>query len=358
MGETPTNAKDESSADEADSAEATLPVAAGGDAATGLRRLVIGRHALLLRPEAGLPLITLALCVYLSFSSEYFLQWQNLLNVTFAVSAIGIAASFATLVVIGGGLDLTPVTVGIMAGLTCVKGLDAGFPVLVVIAIALAAASGIGLLNGLLVGVGRLNPFIVTLGTNFLFTGIAFVVTSGGALNVENADFAKIGQSLLWFDIPTPTVIMVAAFAAAWFLLRYTRFGTHVMAIGGDESAARLGGVRVVRVKIILYTISALAAGIAGVVAASAAGSVAAYAASGSNDLLAIIAAVIIGGTALTGGHGSVVGTLVGVLLIGLIGNGLVLDNISSFYQPVVTGSILLIAIILDEVRRRSMAPV
>jgi ribose transport system permease protein len=321
------------------------------------RHLLIGRNAALLRPEAGLPLITLALCVYLSFSSPYFLDWQNLLNVTFAVSTIGIAAAFATLVVIGGGLDLTPVTVGIMAGLTCVKGVEAGYPVLVVIGLALAAAAGIGLLNGLLIGIGRLNPFIVTLGTNFLFTGVAFVVTAGGALNVDNQSFANIGQSTLWFDIPTPTLIMGATFAAAWFLLRYTRFGTHVMAIGGDESAARLGGVRVIRVKVVLYTLSALAAGIAGVVSASAAGSVAAYAASGSNDLLSIIAAVIIGGTALTGGQGSVIGTLVGVLLIGIISNGLVLDNISSFYQPVVTGSILLIAIVLDDIRRRTMAP-
>jgi ribose transport system permease protein len=349
MGETPTSALD-----------ATSSAAAGGAAAAGRPDGPGGTSrrawkSLLLRPEAGLPVITLILCVYLTFSSEYFLQWQNLLNITFAVAAIGIAAAFATLVVIGGGLDLTPVTVGIMAGLTCVKGLDAGIPVVLVVGMALAAAAGIGLFNGLLIGVGRLNPFIVTLGTNFLFTGIAFVVTSGGALNVENSGFAKIGQSTLWFDIPTPTVIMVLMFAAAWFLLRYTRFGTHVMAIGGDEGAARLGGVRV---KIVLYTLSALAAGVAGVVAASAAGSVAAYAASGSNDLLAIIAAVIIGGTALTGGQGSVVGTLVGVLLIGIIGNGLVLDNISSFYQPVVTGSILLIAIILDEIRRRSTAPV
>jgi ribose transport system permease protein len=334
------------------------PSSAGGAPAPrdlgGHRRWLTGRESLLLRPEAGLPLITLALCVYLTFSSPYFLDWQNLLNVTFAVSAIGIAAAFATLVVIGGGLDLTPVTVGIMAGLTCVKGVDAGIPVVLVVVLALGAAAGIGLLNGLLIGVGRLNPFIVTLGTNFLFTGIAFVVTAGGALNVDNQSFANIGQSTLWFDIPTPTVIMAATFATAWFLLRYTRFGTHVLAIGGDEGAARLSGVRVVRVKIVLYTVSALAAGVAGVVAASAAGSVAAYAASGSNDLLSIIAAVIIGGTALTGGKGSVVGTLVGVLLIGLISNGLVLDNISSFYQPVVTGSILLIAIVLDEIRRRT----
>src|SRR4051794_3910862 len=153
-------------------AEAAAPD--GGRARAGW---LIGRRSVLLQPQAGLPLITLALCVYLAFSSPYFLQWQNLLNVTFAVSTIGIAAAFATLVVVGGGLDLTPVTVAIMAGLTCVKGLDAGLPVAVVVVLALGAAAGIGLLNGLLVGVGRLNPFIVTLGTNFLFTGIAFVIT-------------------------------------------------------------------------------------------------------------------------------------------------------------------------------------
>ena len=319
------------------------------------RQWLVGKQSVFLRPEAGLPLIMLGLCVYLSFSSEYFLEWQNILNITFAVAAIGIAAAFATLVVIGGGLDLTPVTVGIMSGLTCVKGLDAGVPVPVVVVLALLAALAIGLLNGLLIAIGRLNPFIVTLGTNFLFTGVAFVITSGNSLNIESSRFTMIGQSTVSFNIPTPTLIMFATFLVAWFLLRYTRFGTHVKAIGGDEAAARLSGVRVIRVKIILYMLSALSAGVAGVVAASAAGSVAAYAASGSNDLLAILAAVIIGGTALVGGYGTVVGTLVGVLLIGIIANGLVLLNISSFYQPVVTGSILLIAIILDEVRRRTV---
>jgi ribose transport system permease protein len=308
---------------------------------------------LLLRPEAGLPLITLLLCVYLSFASPYFLQWQNILNITFSVATIGIAAAFATIVVIGGGLDLTPVTVGIMAGLVCVRSLEAGVPVPLVVAFALAAAVSIGLLNGLLIAIGRLNPFIVTLGTNFLFTGIAFVLTAGNSLSFESSEFASIGQSTIFADIPTPSVIMFATFAVAWFLLRFTRFGTHVMAVGGDEAAARLSGVRVVSVKIWMYVLSALAAGVAGVIAASASGSVAAFAATGSNDLLAIIAAVIIGGTALTGGQGSVVGTLVGILLLGIIANGLVLKNVSSFYQPVVTGAILLIAIILDEIRRR-----
>ena len=146
---------------------------------------------------------------------------------------------------------------------------------------------------------------------------------------------------------------MAATFLVAFLLLRYTRFGIHVFAVGGGEQAARLGGVRTRRVKISLYVLSAASAGLAGIVAAAAGGSVAPYAASNSNDLLTILAAVIIGGTALTGGRGSVIGTLVGILLLGVIGNGLVLKNISSFYQPVVTGAILLVAIVLDETRRR-----
>jgi ribose transport system permease protein len=146
---------------------------------------------------------------------------------------------------------------------------------------------------------------------------------------------------------------MLVCFGLGFFILRFTLLGSHIYAIGGDEAAARLSGVRVARIKIIVYVLSALAAGVAGVVQASSTGSVAAFAGAGSNDLLAILAAVIIGGTALVGGRGSVIGTLGGVLLIGLIANGLVLENISPFYQPVVTGVILLTAIILDEVRRR-----
>ena len=225
---------------------------------------------------------------------------------------------------------------------------------MLVVAIALAAAAGIGLLNGLLIGVGRLNPFIVTLGTNFLFTGIAFVITAGGALNIEDPEFAEDRAEHALVRHPDADRDHARDFATAWFLLRYTRFGTHVLAIGGDEHAARLRWrARRQGEDPALYDQRARGRSRRRRLA-SAAGSVAAYAASGSNDLLAIIAAVIIGGTALTGGQGSVIGTLVGVLLIGIIGNGLVLDNISSFYQPVVTGSILLLAIILDELRRRS----
>jgi ribose/xylose/arabinose/galactoside ABC-type transport system permease subunit len=147
---------------------------------------------------------------------------------------------------------------------------------------------------------------------------------------------------------------MVVASVLAFCLLRFTRFGVHVFAIGGDETAARLSGVPVARVKTLVYVAAGLAAGAAGVLLAAAVGSVAPFYASGQTDLLTILAAVIIGGTALQGGRGTIFGTLVGILLLGIISNGLVLENISSFWQPVIVGALLLAAIVLDEVRRRT----
>lgn len=313
----------------------------------------VGWRSWLLRPEMGLPLILLLLCVYLGYSSQYFLEYRNLLNITQAVSVVGIAAAFATIVVIGSGIDLTPVTVMVMSGIVCLHALNAGLPLAVVIALALATSVGIGLINGLLIAFGELNPFIVTLGVNFLFTGFAYVITQGNSELISQQTFLSIGQSHVFGQVPTPTLIMALTFLVAFFILRFSKFGLHVFAVGGGEQAARLSGVRVRKVKIWLYVLSAASAGLAGIVEAAAGGSVAPYAASNSNDLLTILAAVIIGGTALTGGRGSVIGTLVGILLIGVIGNGLVLRNIDTFYQPVVTGAILLIAIVLDETRRR-----
>jgi ribose transport system permease protein len=309
---------------------------------------------LLLEPQYALPLVTLALAVYLSISSEFFLTERNLLNITEAVAVVGIAAAFATIVVIGGGIDLSPVVIFIMSGIFVQWSLEGGLPVPVAVAVGVLVGAAIGLLNGLLIAIGNLNPFIVTLGTNFVFTGLAFVITEGDPLLIDNDSFEKIGSSNLIGDIPTVTVIMLAVFALAFFLLRYTRFGVHVFAVGGDTDAARLSGVPVVRVKTLLYMAAGAAAGLAGVVLAAASGSVAPFQAAGQNDLLTILAAVIIGGTALEGGRGTVVGTLVGLLLLGMISNGLVLKDISSFWQPVITGTILLLAIILDEARRRA----
>ncbi|MBB4660496.1 ABC transporter permease subunit [Conexibacter arvalis] len=311
-------------------------------------------RGVLLRPHYALPFVTLLLFLYLTFANEYFFSERNLLNITSAMAVVGIAAAFATIVVISGGIDLSPVVIFIMAGIVAQATLSAGVPVVPAVLLGVAAGGAIGLLNGLLIAVGNLNPFIVTLGTNFLFTGLAFVLTEGDALVIDNEAFREIGTSRLIGNVPTPTLIMLGTFLVAFCILRFTRFGVHVFAIGGDADAARLSGVPVTRVKTLVYVAAGLAAGVAGVVVCASSGSVAPFQAAGQNDLLTILAAVIIGGTALEGGRGTVVGTLVGLLLLGIIANGLVLQDVSSFWQPVVVGGALLIAIILDEARRRA----
>lgn len=311
-------------------------------------------RTVLLQPQYALPLVTALVVLYLSLANEFFFSERNLLNITAAVALVGIAAAFATIVVISGGLDLSPVVIFIMAGIVCQWALAQGVPVPLTILMGIGTGGLIGLLNGVLVAFLNLNPFIVTLGTNFLFTGVAFVLTEGGALVIDSASFKEIGRSDLIGNLSTPTVIMAAAFLLAIGILRYTRFGVHVFAIGGDADAARLSGVPVRRVKTTVYVIAGLAAGVAGVLLAATSGSVAPFQATGQNDLLIILAAVILGGTALEGGRGTVVGTLVGILLLGVISNGLVLEDISSFWQPVIVGAALLIAIIVDELRRRA----
>jgi ribose transport system permease protein len=338
--------------DEEGSAAPTAPPEDGGRRAS--RGPGSRLRDLVLRPDFALPIVTLALFLYLSFANEFFFSERNLLNITQAVAIVGIAAAFATIVVIGGGIDLSPVVIFIMAGLVSYWALNRGMPVPVAILVAVAAGGAIGLLNGLLISIGNLNPFIVTLGTNFLFTGLAFVLTDGESLVIKDDGFRNIGTSDLVGDVSMTTVVMAASFALVFFILRMTRFGIHVFAVGGDPNAARLSGVRVNRVKTLVYVLAGLSSGVAGVMLAASSGSIAPFQAAGQNDLLIILAAVIIGGTALEGGRGTVVGTLVGILLLGIISNGLVLEDVSSFWQPVVVGTLLLVAIILDEVRRRA----
>lgn len=310
--------------------------------------------SVLLHPEYALPLVTLVFVIFLSFASDVFLSERNLLNITSAVALVGVAAAFATMVVISGGIDLSPVVIFIIAGMVCKAALDAGLPITVTIVLGVLVGGLIGLLNGMLIAVGQLNPFIVTLAVNFVFTGVAFVITDGDVLVIDHDGFLELGRSRIG-DVPTLTVVMALVFALAFYILRYTRFGVHIFAVGGDTDAARLSGVPVRKVKTMVYVAAGLAAGLAGVLLAAQSGSVAPFQAAGLNDLLTILAAVIIGGTALVGGRGSVVGTLVGILLLGIIANGLVLLNVSSFWQRIVVGAALLLAITLDEARRRAL---
>jgi ribose/xylose/arabinose/galactoside ABC-type transport system permease subunit len=308
---------------------------------------------LLLHPEISVLGVTVLLCIYLGVTNQYFFEKTNLLNITDAVSVIGIAAAFATYVVIIGGLDLTPVAIFVISGIVVIDTIDAGWPVAAVIAAGILAGGAIGVANGVMISRFELNPVIVTLGMNFLFTGIAFISTGGQGQLITDPSFLNIWSKKLPGGIPVDTAIMVGVYLVAFAILRFHRFGIYVYAAGGDAAAARLNGVDIVRVRLAVYALAGLAAGLGGVVLAGISGSVAPFGALSQTDLLKIIAAIVIGGTSLTGGRGNVYGTLLGILLFGIIANGLVLKNISSFYQPVVIGAIMLVAVFMEKLRTR-----
>lgn len=327
----------------------TLP-GAGPDAREGGRvRALLGRVA----PEQlGLSGMLVIACVIISMQSPYFLQGENFANIGTAVAVSGVMAAFATIVLISGGLDLSIGAVLVLAGWAMSVALDAGYTAWVAILFAIVVGVGCGLVNAaLIVGVG-INPFIVTIGTQFAFRGITYLWSGGGAKStpVEDPTIVALGSDKL-LGVPLPVYVLAAMFLLAFCLLRYTRFGSNVYAIGGNLRAARLAGVRVDRTRVLIYVYSSASAAVAGIVLIGISG--AAIPIAGQGIELIVLAAVILGGTALMGGRGSVIGTLLGVLLLGVVNNGLTLLSAPSYWQMIVQGGALLIAVVFDEIRRK-----
>jgi ribose transport system permease protein len=213
----------------------------------------------------------------------------------------------------------------------------------------------VGLVNAVLItGIG-INPLIATIGTQFAIRGFAYIVIDSRELLIDNSAFLYLGQGRL-LGIPVPSLIMVASFVVIGFLMRATVFGRHIYAIGGspDGAVARLAGVPVKRRQYQMYVMSGAFAGLGGVVLAAYSGSATGNAALGLE--LPIIAAVILGGTALGGGRGTIVGTVLGVILLGVINNGLTLRSVPSAWLFVVQGCALLLAVVIDERRQRREA--
>ena len=204
-----------------------------------------------------------------------------------------------------------------------------------------------GLINGVVIYQGRVAPFIATLATMTIFRGLALVVTDGRPVTGLHSDFfSMLGGGYVASLVPVPVIWMLVAFAVLWFVLRKTTFGRHVYAIGGNEEASLISGVRVSQIKPAVYALSGALSAMAGVILTSRLNS--AQPNAGSGYELDAIAAVVLGGTSLAGGRGWIVGTLIGALLIGVLNNGLNLLGVSSFYQQVIKGAVILLAVLLD----------
>lgn len=308
---------------------------------------------LLGRPAAGIVLLLvfyILLLAAFSFLSPYFLTLSNLSNIGTNMAFIGLMAAAGTPLIIGGGLDLSVAAVAGLAGVIVALMHANGLNIWMGCLTALVIGCAVGVLNGFIVTRLRLNPLIATLGTMSIFSGISMVLTGGLSKPLFIPAFNWLGSGRV-AGIPFPVILMLLVFLVLSLVLSKTPFGRFVYATGGNPEASSLLGVPVERTQMVLYVLSGLSGASAGVILAAMLGAAAPNAA--GQHLLTIIAAIILGGTSLFGGRGSVWGTLIAVLILGTLNNGLTLMNVSSFWQDVTRGVVLLMAVGLDQLRVR-----
>ena len=306
--------------------------------------LVPGRETL---KKLGPFIALLVLAAGLAVLSPDFLTVGNLLDVTRQVSINAVISFGMTLVILLGGIDLSVGSILAVSSLVAALLMRAGDSAALATSIAIVCGALMGAVNGLLVTKGRVAPFIATLGTMTLLRGLALVLCQGSPISgFPSQFFAALGGGYLARLIPLPVVWMLVLFAILWFVLDRTVFGRHVYATGGNPEAASLSGVNVDRVQILVYTLSGFTAAAAGIILTSRLDS--AQPTAGAGYELDAITAVVLGGTSLSGGRGWIFGTLLGALLIGVLNNGLNLVGVSAFYQQVIKGSVILLAVLLD----------
>lgn len=300
----------------------------------------------------GLILALVALCAVLSVARATFLTVGNLVNLVRQISINGILAVGVTFVLLTGGVDLSLGSLIALTGVAAALLAHPGeYPVWIPVLAGVLAGAAAGALNGLVITLGRVAPFIVTLGMMTAARGLALIASGGRPVANLSRDFNAIGGGE-FLGVPYPVMILAAVAATAWIVLSRFRIGRYVYAVGGNENAARASGVRVNRVKMFAYTVSGALAGLAGVVLAARITTGQPNAGAGYE--LDAIAAVVIGGTSLSGGIGGVGGTVLGALLMGVINNGLDLLNVPSYYQQIVKGLIIAGAVWLDRSQHKS----
>ncbi|WP_305785670.1 ABC transporter permease [Symbioplanes lichenis] len=334
-------------------------------AARGGRHDTLARAALLLLRGRTLVVLVVLVIFFSAISSEYLTQ-SNLILMTKHVAINAILAIGVTFVILTGGIDLS---VGSIAGLSSmvaggllftglhVPGGTVFFSVAVVVVIGIVVGALVGAVNGLLVTRFKVAPFIATLGMLYVARGAAQLLSNGGTFPDlagtdarGNTGFHVIGVDS-WLGIPVAVWIMVVVAAGAIVLTTKTPFGRRIFAVGGNERAATLAGIRVNRVKIAVYVLSGCCAALAGLLLTSELG--AAYPDTATTYELNAIAAAVLGGTALAGGRGTIVGTVMGAFVIGFLSDGLVLVGVSTFWQSVVKGAVIVLAVVTEQAQQR-----
>lgn len=301
----------------------------------------------------GIIFVFILFCIILTIISPYFLTSKNIFNVLRQISINGLLSIGMTFVILTGGIDLSVGSILAFSGVvgaSLASTASGGTVSPLIISIGLALLSGIlfGSINGGLVAKWKLAPFVVTLGMMSMARGFTYIYSNGMPIPQLDAKFLFIGKGHL-FSIPMPVIVFFFIFFVSWVLLYKTRFGRYIYAVGGSEKSAKISGINTRFIFFSVYAISGFLSALGGVILTAR--TTAGLPQAGNSYELDAIAAVVIGGTRLSGGQGSLVGTLFGVLIIGVLNNGLDLLGVSSYYQQVVKGAIIVIAVLLDSFR-------
>lgn len=315
----------------------------------GLKNLDLSRGKGRSLPELGaLSVVIVAMVIFFSFTSEFFLRPDNLLNILTAIAVTGILAIPATMLLIAGQVDLSVGSGAAFAGVVfAVLHSTYGIPTAFLVAIAVGIVSGA--VNGFLVTVVGINSLITTLGTLAVLRGATRLLTDGQTAVVSG--FGWLGTSRPLLGIPTPVLIFVGIALISILVMRYTVVGRSLYAIGANPVAARLVGIRSGTILFVTFALSGLAMGLGGLILTSQLSSASTNAGLGLE--LTVVTAIVLGGASLSGGRGSIMGTMFGLLIIGIMNNGLVLLNVSSFWQDVARGVLLILAVSFDQLRER-----
>jgi len=300
--------------------------------------------------RTGMAAVLIILIITMSVTAPNFLTAANLLDVASQTSVVAILGAGATFVILTGGIDLSAgsaLGVGAMVAMVLAS---AGAPGVVCVLACIAACTAAGLLNGFFIAYWGLPSFIVTLAALTYLRGLVYVGTNGTTVFLPTLDFAWLGQGTV-LGVPVPVIIMVLVFAAGWLIINRTVFGRHVLSVGGNSAAASLAGISVRKTLLWVYIIAGICVGIGAVISAARLQS--ASPTIGTGYELNAIAAVVLGGTSLMGGRGSILGTLVGALIVGVLANGMTLMNVPSFYQLIVQGAVIIAAVGIDKLSTR-----
>lgn len=303
----------------------------------------------------GIGIVLMVLVVALAIAEPNFRTDDNIWNLLRANAIPIVMACGMTFVILARGIDLSVASMLALCSMFLGTALVNGWPGELAIVAIIGAGLGLGLVNGLLIGKAAINFFVVTLGTAIIFRSGSLLITEGDTITLFGVDgfdpVATLGDSNIG-PVPVPAIVAAGVFVICYLVLRWSVFGRSVYAVGGNPDAARLAGIAVDRVTVAVYAISGLLVGLASVMYTGRIASATPQVGTGLE--LQVIAAVLLGGVSFTGGVGSVVGALIGSLLIAVINNGLDLTGVSAFWQGIVTGGILIFAVFLDRFRRAS----